>query len=180
MRLGWFYLVFVLELALLSRPASRCGKMERMSAWFMELQNDVEDVKWWAEQYFGVFEDEIVVENTISNESTLSREEALQLWDRTEQERGADAQRANLDWEKQSLNKSRAAAALHDSDSFGERFETRKGSKGVSGILKTASLRSNSFEYESDSQNSLQSSSSSTASYLKNVSFQETVTIFRF
>mmetsp|Transcript_12954 Transcript_12954/g.34902 ORF Transcript_12954/g.34902 Transcript_12954/m.34902 type:complete len:130 (-) Transcript_12954:23-412(-) len=60
--------------------------MEALSGWFKELSNDIEDAKYWAETYLGVFEDEAMNENTITNESTLSREEALALWNSMEVE----------------------------------------------------------------------------------------------
>uniref|UniRef100_A0A7S0ZG42 Uncharacterized protein n=1 Tax=Timspurckia oligopyrenoides TaxID=708627 RepID=A0A7S0ZG42_9RHOD len=54
--------------------------METFVSWFSGFQNELEDAKYWAEQTFGFFEDEEINENTIANESTLSREQALALW----------------------------------------------------------------------------------------------------
>eukprot|EP00184_Porphyridium_aerugineum_P000850 CAMPEP_0184699638 /NCGR_PEP_ID=MMETSP0313-20130426/5840_1 /TAXON_ID=2792 /ORGANISM="Porphyridium aerugineum, Strain SAG 1380-2" /LENGTH=226 /DNA_ID=CAMNT_0027158757 /DNA_START=251 /DNA_END=931 /DNA_ORIENTATION=- len=55
--------------------------MDMLSSWWQELQNDMEDVKYWAETNLGLLEDELVLNNTVSNESTLTREEALEVWE---------------------------------------------------------------------------------------------------
>ncbi|KAA8497229.1 hypothetical protein FVE85_0958 [Porphyridium purpureum] len=154
--------------------------MERLSGWFTELQNDYEDAKYWAEHYLGVVEDETLLENTIQNESSLTREEALRLWEQGCASSGSANCKEREAMAKRQSRMGDAAIVKNESAQF--RFTKQQvNDQRHNEFMNAEENEIFNFNYDSDQKSEGGSSTTSLSEQRRrNVKFNETVTIFRF